>query len=116
MVPTSQDDGGLEEGSVLPREIRDLAPRLGITNKGSSSVVRLQQHGTMRDKPAGRAMNFRAVQSIDLRRPEAEAKGRCAAPPAAWQPHVDRDRRIAHHLGVSDPQLRDRGAARAGHG
>jgi hypothetical protein len=59
-----------EEVVALPREVRDLATRLGAADWASVSSVMLRQRGTMRDRPEGREMRFRAVQTICLRRPE----------------------------------------------
>jgi len=54
--------------TALPREVRDLAARSGATGDASLSTVALKQRGTMRDRPEGREMRFRASQTIDLRR------------------------------------------------
>jgi hypothetical protein len=55
--------------SVLPREVRDLARRLGATNSPLLSTVTLTQSGTMRDQPTARPAHFSARQTINLRRP-----------------------------------------------
>ena len=56
----------------LPREVRDLAVRLGATGSPSLSAVTLTQSGAMRDQPTARAARFSARQTINLRRPEFE--------------------------------------------
>lgn len=61
-----------EAAATLPREVHELAARLGGTRGASLSSVTLTQRGTMRDLPASREMRFRAAQTIDLRRPEFE--------------------------------------------
>ena len=52
---------------ALPHEVRDLARRLGATDDASLLSVTLTQRDTMRHRPAGRAIRFRAAQTIDLR-------------------------------------------------
>jgi hypothetical protein len=61
-----------QPATALPREVRDLAARLGATHGAPSSTVTLTQRGSMRDRPGGREMRFRASQTIDLRRPAFE--------------------------------------------
>jgi hypothetical protein len=55
---------------ALPSEVRDPAARLGVPSDAHRSSVTLTQRGTMRNSPTGRAMRFRAVQTINLRQPE----------------------------------------------
>jgi hypothetical protein len=57
-----------EQAIALPREVRDLAARLGASGKTSASTVTLRQRGTMRDPPGARERRFNAVQTISLRR------------------------------------------------
>src|SRR5512146_521972 len=57
----------INRATALPQEVRDLARRLGATGDESLSSVMLTQRGTMRDRPAGRGIRFRASQTIDLR-------------------------------------------------
>lgn len=54
----------------LPPEVRDLAARLGATSNPVGSSITLCQRGTMRERPTSRVMRFKALQTIDLRRPE----------------------------------------------
>jgi hypothetical protein len=61
-----------QEVAALPREVRDLAVRLGVTDSVPSSLVRLKQHGTSATSLRVGAMKFYAMQSIDVRRPEFE--------------------------------------------
>ena len=61
-----------KEAITLPREVRDLAERLGATTGTSASSVMLTQRGTMRDHPDKREMKFRAVQTINLQCPAFE--------------------------------------------
>ena len=42
----------------------------GLPSDAHRSSVTLTQRGTMRNSPTGRAMRFRAVQTINLRQPE----------------------------------------------
>lgn len=63
-VPPS---GTARNDSVLPQAVRDLAERLGATDDASLTRVTLEQTGTMRPQPKGRAMRFSAYQTIDLR-------------------------------------------------
>lgn len=62
----------IPQAAALPSEVRDLAARLGATGCTSLSSVTLTQRGTMRDRPTSREMRFRAVQTINVRRPEFE--------------------------------------------
>jgi hypothetical protein len=64
---------------VLPREVHDLAARLGAAGSPSMSSVTLTQSGTLRDRPTARAMRFSARQTINLRRPGFE--WRASTPP-----------------------------------
>jgi hypothetical protein len=60
-----------QAAAALPREVHDLAARLGVVvGSAPLSSVTLRQRGTMRDRPRGRAIGFHAVQNIDLRRSE----------------------------------------------
>ena len=67
------------QAAALPREVRELAERLGATGDAAWSSVTLSQRGTMRNDPAGWAMWFRAVQTIDLQ--HCEFTWRAAAGP-----------------------------------
>lgn len=62
----------MNRAAALPQAVRDLARRLGATGKASLSSVMLTQRGTMRDRPAGREIGFRASQTIDLQQTEFE--------------------------------------------
>jgi len=55
---------------TVPREVRDLALRLGAVNDGALSRVTLTQSGAM--KPGRWWMDFTARQTIDVRRPDFE--------------------------------------------
>ncbi|WP_348642026.1 DUF6544 family protein [Mesorhizobium sp. M8A.F.Ca.ET.142.01.1.1] len=57
---------------VLPREVLDLATRLGARGSVSGSSVTLTQSGTMRDQPTAHPMRFSARQTTSLRRCEFE--------------------------------------------
>lgn len=48
----------------LPREVRDLALRLGASEKRAVSIVTLEQRGTMRTAPGASPMQFTARQTI----------------------------------------------------
>jgi hypothetical protein len=61
-----------QAAAALPREVRELAARLGVMGRTPLSSVTLRRRGTMRDRPAGREMQFRAVETIDLRRSKFE--------------------------------------------
>lgn len=63
--------------SDLPREVRDLALRLGATEDGSCSTVRLKQHGIMRSAPEAWPMTFKARQTIALEATSFEWRARC---------------------------------------
>jgi hypothetical protein len=62
----------LSRATNLPPEARALALHLGACPDAPPSMVRLRQHGAMRDRPGGRWMRFRARQRIDIRRPQFE--------------------------------------------
>jgi hypothetical protein len=60
----------MDKITTLPREVRDLAARLGATEGMPASSVTLRQCGTMRDSPDDRGMRFRAVETISVQRPQ----------------------------------------------
>jgi hypothetical protein len=62
----------MAQAGPLPREVRDLAMRLGVTSTAPASSIMLKQRGTMRDGPSSRAMRFTATEIINVTRLEFE--------------------------------------------
>ncbi len=61
----------------LPEEVRDLALRLGGSEKRAGSFVILEQRGTMRGAPDARPMRFTARQTISTEAVEFEWRAKC---------------------------------------
>lgn len=61
----------------LPSGVRDLAVRLGATEKRAGSIVTLQQRGTMRSAPGVKPMRFMARQTISTEAVEFEWRAKC---------------------------------------
>lgn len=62
---------------VLPTEVRDLAFRLGASEKRVGSKVVLEQRGTMRSAPEAKLMSFKAHQTIALDNAAFEWRAKC---------------------------------------
>lgn len=61
----------------LPEEVRNLALRLGASEKRAGSFVILEQRGTMRSAPDARPMRFTARQTIATEAVEFEWRAKC---------------------------------------
>ena len=83
--------------AALPREVRDLALRLGATEDHGPSTVSLEQHGTMRSAPGARPMAFKAHQTIAIETIGFDWRARCGPFGA---------------LSVADTLRKDRGGVR----
>lgn len=62
---------------ALPLEVRDLALRLGASEKSAGSFVTLQQRGTILSAPGARSMQFTARQTIATDAVAFEWRAKC---------------------------------------